>query len=115
MKTSLRRVVLLATVAVGSFAFVAGPASSSAGAAARRMVPANAEWTGTITAIGKGRSFTLSSSGVKYKVDYTSKTPITPKGDKPAVKDKADVTGYLKSAKSTTIEAEDIALKRPKK
>lgn len=115
MKTSLRRIAVLATVAVGSFALFAGPASSSASAAVPRSVSANAEWSGTITAVGKSRSFTLRSKGVKYKVDYTSKTPITPKGDKPAVKDRTVVTGYLKSANGTTIKAEDIALKLPKK
>ncbi len=119
MKTSLTRIVLLAIAAVGSFAFVAGLASSSAGAAARPHVRANAVWTGKITAVGKHDSFTLSSSSkgttVVYKVKYTSKTKITPKGDKPAVKDKAAVTGYLPSATSTTIKAEDIALTRPKK
>jgi len=113
MKTSLTRMVLLAAVAVGSSAFVAGLASSSAGAAARPFVPANAVWRGTITAIGKGDSFTLSThtgKTVKYTVDYKSKTKITPKGDKIALKDKADVTGYLTSPTSTTIHAEDIAL-----
>jgi hypothetical protein len=119
MKTSLMRIVLPVAVAVGSFAFVAGLGGSSAGAAVRPWLPTNAVWSGNITAIGKHDSFTLSTKDkgktVKYTVDYTSKTKITPKGDKIALKDKAAVTGYLPSPTSTTIKAQDIALTPPKK
>jgi hypothetical protein len=119
MKTSLKRIVLPVAVAVGSFAFVAGVASNSAGAAARPYVPANAEWSGTVTAVGKGHVFTLSTKAkgktVKYTVAYSKKTKITPKGDKVAVKDAATVTGYFPSPKSKTVDAEAIALTPPKK
>ena len=119
MKTSLTRIVLRVAVAVGSLAFVAGLASNSASAAARPNVPANAVWSGTVTALGKGDVFTLSTKAkgktVKYTVDYSKKTKITPKGDKVAVKDAAKVTGYFPNPKSKTIDAQAIALTPAKK
>jgi hypothetical protein len=114
MKTSLIRIVLPAALGVASLGFVPGLAEGAAGAAARPAIT-NFVWSGTITALGKGDSFSYTSKSdggktVKYTVDYTSKTKITPKGDKPAAKDKAKITGYLSSAGGTVLEAQDIAL-----
>jgi hypothetical protein len=117
MKKSLIRIVVPAALGIGSLGFVSGVAESAASAAARPAIT-NAVWTGTITAVGKGDSFTYTSKSnggklVKYTVDYTAKTKIGPKGDKPAAKDKAKITGYLKSAGSTVLEAQDIVLTPP--